>query len=383
MKLLLFLILTTFLLLCGCASKTPYIPRETTSDSVSVGDYAYKESSVSTSSGSLFTITSRGFLYMAGDVLTVYTPSRGKTYQVCYDPLCSHGMGSDCFYQFMIYGSAADQKGERLYWYDHDVNLEKMEENDLHYRICTTDLTGQDFEILYRNSGNYISEIVLGEERIYFTEQIGDRLCVLHSVDYNGKNLKIQPYADGEELAVSAFACMDEEIYYIANGTLFVCDANLENSRSLADIGDVPLYADTQNQKLYYSRGDAVYRYDPVSGETTEILSADEGMRIANLSVTDAGIFYQILPENMNFASLYADYISCLDEGYNKLYHYDFTTGEISENAIPAGLYIFSYTAADELIFGMKCVENSHSQTVSGRGYFCWNIKTGEVTDVS
>ena len=376
-------LLTVLLLLCGCTSKTPYIPRETTSTAVSVGDYTYKKSSVSTSSGSLFTVTSRGFLYMAGDVLTVYTPSRGKSYQVCYDPLCSHSLGSDCIYQFMVYGSAPEQKGERLYWYDHDVNLEEMEANDLHYRICTTDLTGQDFEILYRNSGNYISEIALGEDRIYFTEQIGDRLCVLHSVDYKGKNLKIQPYADGEELAVSAFACMGEKIYYIANGTLYVCDANLENSRSLADVGDVPLYADTQNQKLYYFRGNAFFRYDPASCETTEILSADEGLRIANLSVTESGIFYQILPVNMTYASLYADYIACLNDGDNNLYRYDFSTGEISETIIPDELYIFSYTVADDLIFGMKCVENSYNQTVSGRGYFCWNKKTGEMTDVS
>ena len=50
---------------------------------------------------------------------------------------------------------------------------------------------------------------------------------------------------------------------------------------------------------------------------------------------------------------------------------------------IPEGLYIFSYTVADDLIFGMKCVENGDNQTVNGRGYFCWNMKTGEVADVS
>jgi len=383
MKRLLFLLIITTMLLCGCESKTPYIPRDTTSDAVSVGDYEYKESAISTSSGSLFTITSRGFQYMAGDVLTVYTPSRGKSYQICYDPLCGHGMGSDCFYQFMLYGSVAEQKGERYYWYDHDVNLEKIEENDIHYRICSTDLTGQDFRILYRNRGNYISEIAFGEERIVFTEQVGDRQCVLHSIDYNGKNLKIQPYANDEELVVSAFACMGDEIYYVANGELRICDDELQNSRVLAEIGDAPLYADNRNQKLYYFFGGTVSSYDPVSDETTEILSADEGLRIANLSVTDTGIFYQILPVNMTYASLFSDYVSCLDEGYNKLFRYDFTTREISEVIIPEGLYIFSYTVADNLVFGMKCNENNHNQTVSGRGYFCWNMKTGEVTNVS
>ena len=382
MKRLLFLLMITTMLLCGCESKTPYIPRDTTSDAVSVGDYEYKESAISTSSGSLFQITSRGFQYMAGDVLTVYTPSRGKSYQICYDPLCGHGMGSDCFYQFMIYGSVAAQKGERYYWYDHDVNLEKIEENDLHYRICSTDLTGQDFKILYRNSGNYISEIAFGEERIVFTEQVGDRQCILYSIDYNGKNLKIQPYADDEELVVSAFACMGDEVYYVANGELRVCNDELQNSRVLAEIGDAPLYADNRNQKLYYFFGGTVSCYDPVLDETTEILSADEGLRIANLSVTDAGIFYQILPMSMTHESLFSDYVSCLDEGYNKLYRYDFTTNEISEVIIPEGLYIFSYSVADDLVFGMKCVENGYNQTVSGRGYFCWNQKTGELTDV-
>ncbi|MBQ8334300.1 MAG: hypothetical protein IJX93_11075 [Clostridia bacterium] len=378
-------VVSAALLLCGCESKTPYIPRETASAAVSVGDYEYKESAISTSSGSRFQITSRGFQYMSGDVMTVYTPSRGKSYQVCYDPLCSHGMGSDCFYQFMVYGSVAEQKGERLYWYDHDVNLEnpgKLVENDMHYRICTTDLTGQDFEILYRNSGNYISEIALGEDRIYFTEQIGDRLCVLHFVDYNGRNLKTQPYTEGEELVVSAFACMGNEIYYIANGILSVCDAELENSRVLAEIGEAPLYADARNEKLYYTRSDTVFCYDP-AGDTTEvILSAEDGMVITGLCVTDAGIYYQKLPENITTASLYADYIACLEEGYSKLYRYDFATGEITETAIPAGLYIFSYTVADDLVFGIRCHENSPNRTVNGRGHFCWNTKTGEVTDV-
>ncbi len=374
------------LLLCGCKSQTPYIPRETTSSAVSVGDYEYREPAISTSSGYLFQITSRGFQYMENDVLTVYTPSLGKSYQVCYDPLCSHGMGSGCFYQFMIYGSAAAQKGERFYWYDHDVNLEnpeKMMENDIHYRICTTDLTGQDFKILYRNSGNYISGIALGENQIYFTEQIGDKLCVLHSIDYNGKNLKVQTYTEGKELVVSAFACMGEEIYYVANGTLCVCDAELENSRTLAEIGDAPLYADTQDQKLYYYFGGIVYCYDPATEEKTAILSAEKGMWFTNLCVTDGGIYYQMLPDGMNYTSLYADYISCLDEGYNKLYRYDFSTREISETVIPEGLYIFSYIVADDLVFGIKCNENDDNQTVNGRGYFCWNVKTGEVTDVS
>jgi len=384
MKKLLSLILAAFLL-CGCSSRAPYIPRET-GDAVIVGDYSWRESAVSTSSGALFSVTSRGFQYMAGDVLTVYTPSRGKSYQVCYDPLCGHGMGSDCFYQFMIYGSVAGQKGERLYWYDHDVdfeNPEKMMENDFHYRICSTDLTGQDFKILYRNSGNYISEIALGEERIVFTEQVGDRQCVLHSMDYNGKNLKIQPCADDEELVVSAFACMGDEIYFVANGELCVCDAELQNSRVLAEIGDAPLYADNRNQKLYYFFGGTAFCYDPAAKETVEMLTADNGMRITNLCVTDEGIYYQLLPESVSFASLFADYIACLENGYNKLYHYDFETAEITETVLPDGLYIFSFTVADDLIFGIRCAENHWNQTVNGRGYFCWNMKTGEVADVS
>lgn len=383
MKKLLCMTVSAILLLSGCKSQTSYIPRETTSAAVSVGDYEYQESAISTSSGSLFTITSRGFQYMAGDVLTVYTPSRGKSYQICYDPLCGHGMGSDCFYQFMIYGSVAEQKGERYYWYDHDVNLEKIEENDLHYRICSTDLTGQDFKILYRNSGNYISEIAFGEERIVFTEQVGDRQCVLHSIDYNGKNLKIQPYADDEELAVSAFACMGDEVYYVANGELRVCDAELQNSRVLAEIGDAPLYTDNRNQKLYYFFGGTVSCYDPTTEETTAILTAGDGLRFTNLCVTDAGIFYQILPETVSVASLYLDYIACLNEGYNVLYHYDIDTAEISETILPEGLYMFHFTVADDLVFGIRCNKNDYNQTVNGRGYFCWNMKTGEVTDVS
>lgn len=383
MKKLLCITVSAILLLSGCKSQTPYIPRETTSAAVSVGDYEYQESAISTSSGSLFQITSRGFQYMDNDILTVYTPSLGKSYQICYDPLCGHGMGSDCFYQFMIYGSVAEQKGERYYWYDHDVNLEKIEENDLHYRICSTDLTGQDFKILYRNSGNYISEIAFGEERIIFTEQVGDRQCVLHSIDYNGKNLKIQPYADDEELAVSAFACMGDEVYYVANGELRICGDELQNSRVLAEIGDAPLYADNRNQKLYYFFGGTVSCYDPTTEETTAILTAGDGLRFTKLCVTDAGIFYQILPETVSVASLYTDYIACLNEGYNKLYRYDFTTSEISEVIIPEGLYIFSYTVADDLVFGIRCNENDYNQTVNGRGYFCWNMRTGEVTDVS
>ena len=383
MKALLCATISALLLLCGCESKTPYIPRESESTDVSVGDYEYRESAISTSSGSLFRITSRGFQYMDQDVLSVYTPSLGKSYQVCYDPLCSHGMASDCFYRFMIYGSVAEQKGERLYWYDHDVDLEKIEEHDIHYRICTTDLTGQDFKILYRNSGNYISEIALGEKRIYFTEQIGNRLCVLHSIDYNGKNLKIQPYTEGKELVVSSFACMGEEIYYVANGALCVCDDELQNSRVLAEIGNATLYANSQNQKLYYSTVGAVYCYDPSKQKTTEIISADKGLRFTNLCVTDERIYYQIIPEGMNYSCLYTDYISCLNDGYNRLYYYDFSTGEISETVIPEGLYIFDYTVASDLVFGIRCVENTGTKKVSGRGYFCWNIKTGELTDVS
>jgi len=363
------------LLFCsvGCQSGRELYETVPSSDSP-IFEYEWHESALSSSEIPLITGISRGFLFFDNDILRVYNPVSNTMTNLCTDPLCTHGFGSECLYQYCVFGSAPQQLGDRLYWYDVEKDPAMME--DMTYRICSSDLFGQDGKVLYRTS-NYIAGLLCTADTIYFTETVSDRHTILRSVTTDGKNLHTMPYTEDIACHVDSFVCLNDMIYYISDGLFSSCTTDLKNLQDIMPLDNVTLYADSKHGKLYYQKKE-FYAFDPVSGEAELLAAPPDSMTLSRIDITEDGFYYQYMPAGINRASLYADYAAAL-RGNNILYYYDFSTGETREYVLPDSLLIFACRTEKDNMFGMYCVENKWTGNISGSGYFVYDLQNDTI----
>lgn len=375
----------TALLLFSCG-KTPYVPKGTAADSAVQTEkhplpYTWTESAVSTGSVPLFSTVSRGFAFVDnGGRMTVYNPAADTASAMCYDPLCTHGLESDCNFRYAVFGSVPVQMGDRLYWFDTEKDLMNPDRIDeRHYRICTSDLWGQEMKILYRNGGNTICGMAVSDEKIVFTEQVGDQQILLHSMTLDGKKLEIQPCGEDEILCVDDFALLHDRIYYTAGAALYSCAGDFTDVRLITEKVGSPLAADAVSGHVYYVYDNTVRQYNPETGTITDLFTPEEGMRMSSIHVTDGGFAFFVFAEGITSGLPYEEYTKYIDENdRNILCHLSFADGKITETPIPDGLYFIQYAIKGTLLVGNRIGADEYDGHIEGDGWFVWDMESGD-----
>ncbi|MBQ4353888.1 MAG: hypothetical protein IJC71_03230 [Clostridia bacterium] len=378
------------LLLTAC-TRTPYVYEDVPkTDSIrEMGAYTWEASAVSHSETSLLRSGQRGFFFLDDDRLSAYNPATGQTTYVCADPLCTHGLSSDCVFRYCIFSGVPKQSGERLFWWDVVKNLSEADRiHERKYRICSSDLTGQAGKVLYQNSGNMILGMDTDGEKIVFLEQIGEGQCILHAMDMDGRNRCAQPCGEEEEKIVTSFALLGERIFYIENGTLHSCASDFSDVRQIAQTADVMLYADREAGLLYWNAGGILYACDPGTEKVTVLYEPPAGMTVRWITASNGAVWFRQYGEDIVFGgakeTTYEKYTGEIAvRGQNILYRLDLASGELREYALPEGLFFINYTVEGDYVYGIRLRADERDGSIRSGAHFCWNTAEGTLLDFS
>lgn len=376
------MMMTALLMLAGCSGELPEAVPET-EQTLPAAPWEWQDEAVSHSNFPMIRTGSRGFLFVKGDCLSVYNPATGNVTPVCYDPLCGHDLASDCAFRYTVLGSVPEQVGESLYWFDAEKNLtDPARLGEKSYRICKSDLTGREMKVLYRNAGNIILGMDASSDYVVFTEQTAEETVLLHRMDPDGGNLRIQPCGEGETIAVTSFAVLDGRIYYVSGGVLYSCGTDFSDTQTIGETGDISLYADAGSGKLIWCFGNVLRQYDPGTGETAEVYRPSGNLEFRHFNVTDEGIYFQLFDREIGIGMKYAEYTEKIRErGQNILYCYGFASGKVTETAVPEDLYFVNCTVKGSLLMGNRLKEDEYTGGVQGGCYFVWDMENGTVTE--
>lgn len=394
-KILSSLLLAVILLFSACASDELYILSDDTNwkeaDSISpIADYKYENyevaSAVKPSEYTWYNRTSRGIVFMPNDgIMRVYNPETGSFNTLCPDPLCTHYPYSGCPYGNCIFtGSIPTEYNGRLYYYIKDEYF-KNEQQYTEYLIYSTDLTGQNINKLYQNSGNYIFGLTLNNDCAFFLEVNDTGHVQLKSINTN--NEKVSVLDTGKEDAIiDSFLIMNDTIYLMfSTGELYSCDLEFESVSLEYNIKRVPtIHGLADMNKLYWFLDNTIYEYDPSTKRCEELLSIEKGMRFINYFIEDEGLYYQAVPDSITYSMLYKDYAAIIKE-HNTLNFIDPHTMKVETYDLPADMYLEpnTTTICNDLLISQVFIENSQTKKLAGRPYKSYDLKKQKIYTIT
>lgn len=389
-KSLLMLLLTIAFAFTACQSNELYIISDDTDtdnigmnelSDISIPDYKYENcevmSAVKPSEYIWYNRTSRGIMFMPNDgIIRVYNPEAGSLNPLCPDPLCTHLPYSGCPYGNCIFtGSIPTEYNGRLYYFVKDEYI-KNEQQYNEYIIYSTDLTGQNINKLYQNSGDYMYGLTISDDRAFFLEFIDADNVQLKSISLN--NGIISLLNTEKEAVVESFVIMNDIIYYILNtGELFSCTHDFENVSFEYNIKSViKLFGFADTGKLYWILDNTIYEYDPSEKECKELISAGEGLHFANSFIEDDGIYYQMVPNEISYNMLYDDYLTGI-RNYNTLYCLDPRTMQSKSYDLPEKVLLVPNTTiiCNGLLISQTFIKNENTKKPGGRTYIAYDLK--------
>lgn len=390
-KSLLPLLLTITIVFSSCQSKELYIISDDTdpddtgfeeSSVLSIPGYKYENYKVTfavkASEFIWYNRTSRGILFMPNDgIMRVYNPEAGSLNPLCPDPLCTHLPYSGCPYGNCIFtGSIPTEYNGRLYYFVKDEYI-KNEQQYSEYIIYSTDLTGQNINKLYQNSGDYMYGLTLSNDRAFFIEFIDADNVQLKSIDLN--NGKVSVLDTGKETVVESFIIMNDMIYYLLNtGELFSCTTDFENVASEYNIKrSIKLFGLADTSKLYWTIENAMYEYDPSKKECRELINLGDGLHFANSFIEDDGIYYQAVPNELSYSMLYDDYLTGIKD-YNILHFLDPRTMRSESYDLPENALLVANTTiiCNGFMISQIYIKNANTKKLGGRTYIAYDLKS-------
>ena len=144
----------------------------------------------------------------------------GIVTNICRDPMCSH-TGSACF-SSRNYGFSFKTYKNRLYM------IEMVASKNANNRILSTNQYAEDAIIHYENDGNSISQIVVNDKYIFFSQRDGENIDNIYRLDLKTNEVKCMT-KDNKDIYYSPLFIINDYLYFSDEMKMYRTDFDFKN----------------------------------------------------------------------------------------------------------------------------------------------------------